>query len=80
MNKVYFLTDFMELDCVSNLNKIHILINNYINEYFTDLEFIRVLEIDEKGFKIFYKVLDLDTKEEYNKWLYFSYFNVISAE
>ena len=77
MKKVYFLTEYKEFDCVSSLNRINILVNSYINEYREDLEFIKIVGVDETDFTVWYLVRNVYTNQESRMFIYYSVFKVL---
>ena len=58
MKQVFYLT---QIGCVDSKERLSVLINKYLNEYFLDREFKKVTVIGTKN--IHYAYLDLDLKE-----------------
>ena len=63
MRVVYYLSNYMEFGCVEDENRLSVLINNYLNEYFLDREFNSVVKVDNSKYTILYSYYDIDLDE-----------------
>lgn len=75
MKKVYYLTEYREIGCVNNLNRISVLVNDYVNQYMFRVEFIDIVFISE--FEIEYIIFDLDLKENISYTMNYSTLKVV---
>jgi hypothetical protein len=53
----------MEFGCVEDKDRLSVLVNNYLNEYFLDREFNSIVKIDSSKYTILYSYYDIDLDE-----------------
>jgi len=63
MRVVYYLSNYMEFGCVEDKDRLSVLVNNYLNEYFLDREFNSIVKIDSSKYTILYSYYDIDLDE-----------------